>query len=120
MKKTDRNNLPPVLPSMPPLDEGVEAALATKPDVAIPVDFVARVAGAAASQPARRSRSVPRVGWITAWASLVAAALALFVLAPHTSASFTNYRFDAEILLLTEAAGIAWGVSRGFGTRRLP
>ena len=117
MNNTNRTGMPPVLPSMPALDAGMEAALAHKPEPPIPAAFAARVAAAAVAQPARRGLPARSAGWITAWASLIVAALALFILAPHTTVSVTNYRFDAEILLLAQAAAIAWGISRGYGAR---
>jgi hypothetical protein len=38
--------------------------------------------------------------------------VALFVLAPQAGPSFSNVRFDVELLVLTELGAVAWVLGR--------
>jgi hypothetical protein len=87
-------------------------ALDRKPEVAVPVDFAARVRASLPAQPkVKARRSVGREVGIVAVAGLV---LALCVLAPHTRPSLESVAFDLEMVLVVELMGVAaW-----LGTRR--
>lgn len=82
--------------------KGLERA----PQVMVPEEFAARVM--AALPAVRPARARMRVGRIATAAALVVLAVALFVLAPRATPSFTNVAFDVEMLLLVELAGIGW------------
>ena len=98
-------------PGSHPLDdavaEAVTAALAHPPAVAVPGGFALAVARRAALQ--RPPQPLRRIGWAPRLAILSGALLtaAMFALAPHTPASLSSLRFDAELLLLGELGGLA-------------
>ena len=98
-------------------DARLDAALARAPQPQVPADFAARVAARAAALPLRRRARFTQFGPALAWASLLLLPVALFALAPHSAPSFTNYRFDAELLLLAELAVIGYGVAHTAGQR---
>jgi hypothetical protein len=98
------------------LERRIDAALERKPAPHITADFAARVAAQAVALPRRRSHALP-VGRTIAWISAAALGCALFALAPHTAPSITNLRFDAELVVLLELAGLGWLLSRGLGQR---
>jgi hypothetical protein len=95
------------------MDEAaITRALDRKPEVAVPVDFAARVRAALPAQPkVKARRSVGREVAMVATAGLV---LALCVLAPHARPNFASVAFDLEMVLVVELMGVAaW-----LGTRR--
>lgn len=103
------------------LDKRIDAAIERKPAPAVPDAFAATVtaklAARAAAAPRRRAHTLP-IGRTIGWASAALLTAALFVVAPHTTPSIANLRFDTEIILLVELAGIGWLLSRGIGLRR--
>ena len=105
------------------LEKRIDAAIERKPAPAIPADFAASVtiqlAARAAAAPSRRRRirAIP-IGRTIGWASAALLTVALFVVAPHTTPNIASFRFDTEIILLVELAGIGWLLSRGIGLRR--
>jgi hypothetical protein len=126
MKHTNHNNTPSITitPAAARLNDArLDAALAHKPQPVVPAAFAAQVvsqlAARAAALPPRRRRSAPQFGPALTWASILLLPVALFALAPHAAPSFSNFRFDAELLLLAELAAIGYGFARGFG-QRLP
>jgi hypothetical protein len=114
MNSTDNKLTPPRDPSA---DARITAALEHKPEPQIPVDFAAKVAALASAQPLRRRRSTPRFGSLFALLTVPLAAIALFVLAPHTAPSLHSVGFDAELVLLAELGFIGWWISRTFSSR---
>jgi hypothetical protein len=94
------------------MEAAISRALEARREVAVPLDFAARVrASLPAPVPVR-----PRVG-VGRTAAVVGAAVllvVLFLLAPHAQASFGNVVFDVELLLLAQVGGIAYwlGVRR--------
>lgn len=114
MNTTGPNNTPPPAPT-PAADARLDSALAQAPQPHIPADFAARVAARAAALPQRRRARFTQFGPALTWAALLLLPVALFALAPHTAPRLTNYRFDAELLLLAELAAIGYGVTRGLG-----
>lgn len=115
MNRNDQHNTAASDRTAIPYDTRLDAALAHSPEPQIPADFAARVAARAAALPHRRRMRVPQFGPALAWVSLLLLPVALFALAPHAAPSFTNYRFDAELLLLAELAAIGYGVTRLVG-----
>ncbi len=98
------------------MDEAaITRALDRKPEVAVPVDFAARVRMALpAPAKVRTQRSVGRtVAGVTA----VGLVLALCVLAPHARPSLGSLAFDLEMVLVVELMGVAaWlGMRRSDG-----
>src|ERR1700744_562563 len=96
------------------MESRIDRAIEQKPEVQIPSDFAAKAAARAAAQPLRRRRYKPQFGPMIALLSAPIAALALFLLAPHTAPSVKSFSFDAEIVLLTELALIGLWFSRTF------
>lgn len=95
------------------MDEAaITRALDWKPEVAVPVDFAARVRAALPAQAkVKVRRSVGREVAMVATAGLV---VALCLLAPHARPSFESLAFDVEMVLVVELMGVAaW-----LGTRR--
>jgi hypothetical protein len=109
------------IPSAEALDKATErridSALERKPEQAIPVDFAAKMAARASAIPLRRRASSVRIGRSIAWISTAVLAIALFAIAPHTTPSLSSVRFDAEILLLAELAGLGWWLARSMNER---
>jgi hypothetical protein len=95
------------------LEAAITRALDRKPEVAVPVDFAARVRSALPAQvKVKARRSVGREAAMVAAAGLV---LALCVLAPHARRpSFESVAFDLEMVLVVELMGVAMWL----GTRR--
>jgi hypothetical protein len=93
-------------------EAAITRALDRKPEVAVPVDFAARVRAKLPAQPkVKARRSVGREVAMVATAGLL---LALCVLAPHARPSFESVAFDLEMVLVVELMGVAaW-----LGTRR--
>ena len=114
MKDIDLNN-EAALVLTPAAEARLDAALAHTPEPQVPADFAARVAARAASLPQRRRLRSTQFGPALSWAALILLPVALFALAPHAAPRLTNYRFDAELLLLAELAAIGYGVTRGVG-----
>jgi hypothetical protein len=102
---------PPEIVPNAPLEFAITRVLDQQPDFAVPDDFSARVRAALPAMPsAQRSRSL-RVP-VAAGAAATALA-AMFLLAPHSAASFSNVVFDVELLLLAEVSCIAsWLMTR--------
>jgi hypothetical protein len=103
----------------PELDEASEQelqaeltrALSRQPNVTVPAGFAARVTGSLPQRgmvPVRPRYSVARAAAILAALSL---AVALFVLAPHV-ATVRSLGFAMEMLLLTQLAGVGYGLMR--------
>ena len=115
MNRNDPDTLNAQLPAA--ADARLEAALAHVPQPQVPAGFAARVASRASALPLRRRPRFTQFGPALAWASLLLLPVALFALAPHAAPSFTNYRFDAELLLLAELAVIGYGVAHTAGQR---
>ena len=99
------------------MESRIDRAIEHKPEVQIPSDFAARVSARAAAQPLRRRRYKPQFGPMIALLSAPIAALALFVLAPHSAPNLKNLSFDAEVVLLAELAVIGWWTTRAAGPR---
>jgi hypothetical protein len=93
----------------------VDAALAAKPTVQIPVDFAAKVAALALVQPAHPRRRVPQMGKGMALVLAPFVAIAMFALAPHSSPDVKNILFDTEMILIAQLALIAWWLSGAMG-----
>jgi len=89
----------------------IDAALAGKPTVQIPADFAARVAALAAAQP-RRFHRVPQIGRRVALLLAPFVAIALFLLAPHSSPSIRSIIFDTEMILIAQLAACGWLFAR--------
>jgi len=90
-------------------ETAVTHALEQKPPVVVPVDFAAKVKASLPAQVPARSRvrqakSVSRMAGAVAAAVLV---LAMCLLAPHSTPSYTSVAFDMELLLLAELCGLA-------------
>ena len=98
-------------------DARLTAALEHKPEPQIPVDFAAKVAAMAVTQPLRRRRKVPQFGSAIALLSVPISAFALFALAPHAAPNLHSLSFDTELALLAELAIIGWWLSRTFSSR---
>ena len=114
----DTNNLtPPPAATSADMESRIGRALEHKPDVQVPADFAARVAACAVAKPLRRRRYKPQFGATIALLSAPIAALALFVLAPHTAPNLKSLGFDAEVILLAELAFIGWWTTRAFNPR---
>lgn len=112
---TNSNNLTPPQPgSSTNMESRIDRAIEHKPDVRIPTDFAAKVAARVVAQPVRRRRYKPQFGPMIALLSAPFAAVALFVLAPHTAPNLKSLSFDAEVVLLAELAFIGWWISRTF------
>lgn len=104
-----RRRTRPLLPETevsPALDAALAGALKEAPVLEIPESFAARVAALAAAQPAARSARWMGWGPRLLAASTAVLAVALFALAPHTSPSLRDLRFDAELLLFAELGGL--------------
>ena len=85
-------------------------ALERRPQVTVPEGFAARVAWAL---PAEASlHQAPRAGKTVAMVAAVLLTVALFVLAPQAGPSFSNVRFEVELLVLTELGAVAWVLGR--------
>jgi hypothetical protein len=97
------------------VEQGIDAALARKPEPSISNDFASKVMARAAALPPRRSVSSSRIGRNIAWASAVMLAVALFVIAPQAAPNLTSIRFDIEMILLVQLACLGWWLSRGYG-----
>jgi hypothetical protein len=100
------------------MDRRIDEALERKPEARVPAGFAAQVAGRAMSMPPRRQRPKLPVRRGIAWASAAVLAVGLFVLAPHATPSLTSAAFDAEVILLTELAGLVLLLSRGIERRQ--
>ena len=112
---TNSNNLtPPQARTSVDMESRIDRAIENKPDARVPADFAAKVAARAVAQPLRRRRFKPQFGPMIALISAPLAALALFVLAPHTAPSVKSLSFDAEVVLLAELALIGLWISRTF------
>ena len=85
-------------------------ALEQPPTVVVPADFAARVAAQAAHRGLPRRSSWAGFGLRTALASGMVLTLALFVFAPHAAPSFSNLRFDLEMLMLAELGAVGYVV----------
>jgi hypothetical protein len=93
-------------------EAAITRALDRKPEVAVPVDFAARVRSALPAQAKVKTRR--SVGREAAMVAAVGLVLALCVLAPHARPSFESVAFDLEMVLVVELIGVAaW-----LGTRR--
>jgi len=99
------------------MESRIDRAIEHKPDVQIPVDFAAKIAARAITQPLRRRRYKPQFGPTIALLSAPLAALALFVLAPHAAPNLKSLGFDAEVILLAELAFIGWWITRAFNPK---
>jgi hypothetical protein len=87
-------------------DAMMTRALERREDVAVPADFVVRVA---AALPAPKPRRNPmRVGRATGLVAAGVLGVALFALAPHAAPTFANWAFDFELVVIGELAGIAY------------
>jgi len=118
MNSPNKSNLtPPQARTSADMESRIDRAIEHKPDVQIPADFAAKIAARAVSQPLRRRRYKPQFGPMIALLSTPLAALALFVLAPHTSPNLKSVSFDAEVVLLAELAFIGLWVTRTFHPR---
>lgn len=117
MNSPNTNNTPPQLGTPADMESRIDHAIEHKPEVVIPADFAAKVAARAVVQPARRRRFKPQFGPMIALISAPLAAVALFVLAPHTSPNLKSLSFDAEVVLLAELAFIGWWITRTFHPR---
>ena len=97
------------------IDAAITRALERQPEVAVPVDFAAKVRAALPAQSKVRERR--SVGRIAAGAAAVGLLLALCWLAPHARPSFASVAFDLEMVLVVELAGVAaWlGMRRSDG-----
>jgi len=97
------------------IDAAITRALERQPEVAVPVDFAAKVRAALPAQPKVRERR--SVGRIAAGAAAGGLLLALCWLAPHARPSFASVAFDLEMVLVVELAGVAaWlGMRRSDG-----
>lgn len=84
----------------------LEQTLARTPEPVIPADFAARIS--ANLPPLPPVRKPMRLGRPVALASIGILALAMFLVAPHTSPSFTSLAFDVELLLLLQMGGIGY------------
>jgi hypothetical protein len=111
------NNTPPQSGSSADIELRIDRAIENKPDVQIPADFAAKIAARAVAQPLRRRRYKPQFGPMIALLFAPIAALALFVLAPHSVPNVKNLSFDAEVVLLTELAFIGWWITRTLNAR---
>jgi hypothetical protein len=114
MNSPNLNTTPPQLRTSADMESRIDRAMERKPEVQIPADFAAKVAARAIVQPVRRRRFKPQFGPMIALVSAPLAALALFVLAPHTSPNLKSLSFDAEVVLLAEIAFIGWWITRTF------
>lgn len=81
-------------------------ALEQTREPAVPADFASRVA--ASLPPLPPARKAMRFGRTVALISIGVLALAMFVLAPHSSPSFSSVAFDLELVLLLQMAGIGY------------
>lgn len=115
MNSLDTNNpMPPHSRVSASIDSRIDSAIEHKPEIEIPADFAAKVAALAATQPLRRRRYKPQFGPMIALLSAPLAALALFVLAPHSSPNLKSLSYDTEVVLLAELAIIGWWLARTF------
>jgi hypothetical protein len=118
MNSPNSNNLtPPQSRTSLDRDSRIDRAIEHKPEVQIPADFAAKIAARAVAQPLRRRRYKPQFGPMIALLSAPIAALALFVLAPHTAPNLKSLSFDAEVVLIAELALIGWWITRNFGQK---
>ncbi len=99
------------------MESRIDRAIEHKPEPQIPSDFAAKVAAHAVARPLRRRRYKPQFGPMIALLSAPLAAVALFVLAPHTSPNLKSLSFDAEVVLLAELAFIGWWIARTFNPK---
>lgn len=90
----------------------IAQALAEAPEPAIPQGFVTRVAKLGALQAPQQQARWHGFGARAAIASGVVLTAALFFFAPHAAPSLANLRFDLQLLLLTELAGVGYVVTR--------
>lgn len=107
-------NTNPAPPHPADIQSRIDRAIEHKPGVQIPADFAAKVAARAAAQPLRRRRFKVQFGPMIALFSAPVAAVALFLLAPHTAPNLKSIGFDAEVVLLAELAFIGWWITRTF------
>ena len=105
--KSSHSSSDPDLSSFSAMEELVTRHLSQPPAVVVPPDFAARVAEAVASGPRPSARRWLGWGPRLALASGALLMLAMFVLAPHTTASLSNVPFDAELVLMAELSGLA-------------
>lgn len=87
-------------------EQAIEQALAQPPTLVIPPGFAARVARLAVQQPIHARASWLGWGPRLALASGALITLGMFFLAPHSVPSLADFRFDAELVLLTELGGL--------------
>lgn len=90
-------------------------ALEQAPQPVVPVDFASRVAASLPPLPA--ARRPMRLGRTVAMISMGLLAVAMFVLAPFSSPSYTSIAFDLELLLLLQMAGIGYWLALRQGHR---
>jgi len=114
MNSPNSNLTPPQAHASADMEARIDRAIEHKPDVQIPADFAAKVAALAVVQPLRRRRYKPQFGPMIALLSMPLAALALFVLAPHTAPNLKSLSFDTEVVLLAELAFIGVWLTRAF------
>ena len=115
MNSPNSNNLmPPQSDMSANIESRIDLALERKPEVQISADFAAKVAARAVAQPLPRRRYKPQFGPMIALVSAPLGALALFVLAPHTSPTLKSLSYDAEVVLLVQLAFIGWWITRTF------
>lgn len=114
MNSPNTNNTPPQSRTSVKIESRIDRAIEHKPEVQIPADFAAKVAARVVTQPLRRRRFKPQFGPTIALVSAPLAAMALFMLAPHSSPNLKSLSFDAEVVLLAELAFIGWWISRTF------
>jgi hypothetical protein len=83
----------------------ITAALERRDGVPVPPDFSVRVA--AALPPRTAPRPAHHVGRTVAMVLVALSLVSMMLIAPHSTASYTNLPFDAEVLLMAELAAIA-------------
>lgn len=89
------------------LEAAITGALEARPEVAVPVEFAARLMASLPPQPkVREQRSAGKIAAAAAMAGLV---VGLYWLAPHAQPSFESLAFDMEMLMLVELGCVsAW------------
>jgi hypothetical protein len=75
-------------------------------EVAVPVDFAARVRAALPAVAPRRSKA--RVGRVALVVAAFVLAVAMFALAPHAAPTFGNLAFDLELVVIVQLAGVGY------------
>lgn len=101
------------------IDRAIEQALQQQTNVAVPEGFAARVrAQLPAVRPApRRFWQRMSAGQMAGLVGLVALVAAFCWLAPGARPDFMSLRFDLELVVLGEMAGVGWWVGKGIGAR---